>query len=64
MKVIAFIEDDENIAKLLRHLGLWETRNHDPPAPDAAHIPELTYQDVYSQLPPMDYRAKLPFKRF
>ncbi len=55
MKIISFIEDNEIIAKILRHLGLWETRNHDPPAPKAVHTPELTYDDSYSQLPPIDY---------
>ncbi len=50
MRIISFIEDDEIIEKILRHLGLWETRNHDPPAPNATHIPELTYDDSYSQL--------------
>jgi len=54
MKIISFIEDDEIIAKILRHIGLWETRNHDPPTPNAMHIPELTYDDAYSQLPPND----------
>ena len=54
MKIISFIEDDEIIEKILRHLGVWETRNHDPPAPNAVHTPELTYDDSYSQLPPID----------
>jgi len=54
MKVIAFIEDDEIIQKILKHLGLWETRNHDPPAANTMHIAELTYDDAYSQLPPID----------
>jgi hypothetical protein len=31
MKIIGFIEDDEIIEKILQHLGLWETRSHDPP---------------------------------
>jgi hypothetical protein len=34
MKRISFIEDDALIKKILMHLGLWETRNHDPPKPD------------------------------
>jgi hypothetical protein len=32
MRIIALIEDDQIIQKILRHLGLWETNNHDPPA--------------------------------
>ena len=31
MRIISFIEDKETIKKILVHLGLWETRNHDPP---------------------------------
>ena len=54
MKIISFIEGEEIIAKILRHLGLWETRSHDPPAPNAVHTPELNYDDSYSQLPPID----------
>jgi hypothetical protein len=59
MKVIAFIEDDALIRKILQHIGLWETRIHDPPQSDDTHIPaietELTYDYTYSQLPPIDY---------
>jgi hypothetical protein len=56
MKVISFIEDNTLIKKILIHLGLWETRNHDPPQLGIAHTPtietELTYDYTYSQLPP------------
>jgi hypothetical protein len=49
MKVISFIEDDAPIKKILKHSGLWETRNHDPPKPDILYTPtietELTYID-------------------
>jgi len=31
MKVIAFIEDDEVIKKILKHLGLWEVKKRAPP---------------------------------
>jgi hypothetical protein len=31
MKIIAFIEDEALIKKILIHLGLCETGNHDPP---------------------------------
>jgi hypothetical protein len=59
MKVIAFIEDDALIKTILIHLGLWETRNHDPPQSNEVHTPtietELTYDYTYSQLPPIDY---------
>ena len=55
MKIISIIEDDKIIAKILRHLGLWETRSHDPPAPKAFPDSELIYDDSYSQLPHTDY---------
>ena len=43
MKTIGFVEEIKIIEKILRHLGLWDVRNHDPPAPDSVHIPELVY---------------------
>ena len=46
---------DAVIKKILRHLGLWETRNHDPPVRNASHIPEFTYDDSYTQVPFIDY---------
>jgi hypothetical protein len=59
MKVIAFIEDDKIIKKILKHLGLRQTRNHDPPQLDNTHTPaietELTYDTTYWQLPAIDY---------
>ena len=55
MRIIAFIEDEAVIKKILKHLGLWKTRNHDPPVRNLTHIPELTYDDDYSQLPAVDY---------
>ena len=43
MKVTGFIEEIEIIEMILRHLGLWDIRNHDPPVPDSVHISELVY---------------------
>ncbi len=52
MKVIGFIEHDALIKKILMHLGLWETRNHDPPQSNDSQTPtietELTYDYTYS----------------
>lgn len=31
MRIISFIESPETIKKILVHLDLWETQNHDPP---------------------------------
>ena len=55
MRIIAFIEDEQVIKKILKHLGLRETHNHDPPLGNLTHIPEMTYDDDYSQLPAVDY---------
>ena len=55
MRIVAFIEDKAVIKKILKHLSLCETRNHDPPARNPTHIPKLTYDDDYSQLPAVDY---------
>ncbi len=46
MKIIAFVEEDPTIHKILTHLGLWETRTHSPP-------PFLTYEDVVYSPPVM-----------
>jgi hypothetical protein len=47
------------IKPTLEHLGLWKTRNYDPPQVDDAYPPtietELTYDYTYSQLPSIDY---------
>ena len=32
MRIIRFIEDKSVVEKILRHLGLWQTRNHGPRA--------------------------------
>jgi hypothetical protein len=55
MRVISFIAQPEIIEKILKHLDLWETRNHDPPTRKATHIPELIIDPSYSQLPETEY---------
>jgi hypothetical protein len=74
MKVIALIDDVDVIKKILQHLDLWETRNHDPPpgkvllelVPDQAqHLEQLTmacdlqYPDLDSNRYEDDY-SQLP----
>jgi hypothetical protein len=54
MKIIAFIEAEDVIEKILRHLGLWETHIHDPPDTKTPHIAELTYTADYGQVPSID----------
>ena len=51
MRVISCIEQPEIIEKILKHLDLLETRNHDPQARKATHIAELIIDLSYSQLP-------------
>jgi len=52
MKIISFIENLELIEKILRHLGLWDTRIHDPPQQViSGAIPELIYDFSDSQIP-------------
>jgi len=42
MKIVAFIEEDSTIQKILKHLGLWETRSHSPP-PSSIICEEIVY---------------------
>ena len=45
MRVIAFIENDAIIQKILKHLVLWETRSHSPP-------PSWAYEEtIYANEP-------------
>ena len=52
MRILAFIEDQEVIKKILKHLGLWEIRARPPPrATGAAKNPEYHIDYSTSQLP-------------
>ena len=56
MHIISFIEELDIIEKILRHLGLWDIRNHDPPnAVSSDTIPELVYDYSDSQIPVLGY---------
>lgn len=55
MKITSSIEDLDIIEKILRHLDLWDIRNHDPPAQQPSYIPELFYDYSDSQIPVVDY---------
>ena len=55
MKIISIIEDGQIIEKILRHLGIWDIRNHDPPPKKSVYVFEINYDDSYSQLLPTDY---------
>ena len=55
MRIISFIEDMEIIEKILRHLDLWDTRNHDPPAHTIPTFHDYTIDHSYSQIPQTNY---------
>ena len=55
MRIISVIEDQRVIKRILQHLGLWETRSHDPPVREIPHTIEYTYDNAYSQIAPDDY---------
>lgn len=50
MRIIAFIEDDEVIKKILKHLGLWEINQRPPPK--ATCLRAVTHRQAG---PPTDY---------
>jgi len=50
-EIISFIEEPDVIRKILVYLDLRDIRNHNPPPKKHTQIPELTYDDAYSQLP-------------
>jgi hypothetical protein len=54
-----FIDGDQLFRKILTHLGLWKTSNHNPPQLNEPliHTTELSYDYTYSLLPPVDYWA-------
>ena len=56
MRIVAFIEDDRIIKKILKHLGQGETHNHARPNYNPFRPADvLIYDDTYSQIPSIDY---------
>jgi hypothetical protein len=49
MRIIAFIEDEEVIKKILKHLGLWDLEARSPPRAKAKSL-NLHIDDSHSQL--------------
>jgi len=47
MKIISIIDSFDIIEQILKHLNLWDIRNHDPPEVEPVYIPELTYVEDY-----------------
>lgn len=55
MRIIAFIEDDEVIKKILKHLGLWEIKQRPPPkSTGSPKPPDYSIDYSVSQLPGSD----------
>jgi hypothetical protein len=53
MKILAFIEDEEVIKKILKQLGLWDSKARPPPKASATP-PDLHIDYSDSQVPPCD----------
>ena len=53
MKVISFIEDEEVIKKILKHLGLWDIKTRPPPKIEALE-PNVRIDTSDSRVPPCD----------
>ncbi|MDI6755782.1 MAG: hypothetical protein QME78_15470 [Thermodesulfobacteriota bacterium] len=50
MKIISFIEDEEVIEKILKHLGLWDVKARPPPKGKVSS-PSISIADSDSQIP-------------
>ena len=55
MRIISILEAGPTVKKILEHIDLWDTRNHDPPDKEDSHIAELVYDESVSQIPQYDY---------
>ena len=53
MRIIAFIEDEEVIEKILKHLGLWDLKARPPPKVKAP-FPTIYLDDSESRVLPPD----------
>ena len=55
MRILAFIEDEEVVKKVLKHLGLWEIKDRPPPKA-TGKAQEYHLDNSTSQLPASDKR--------
>ena len=62
MIIIAFMEHPHIIKKILKHLNMWEIRNHGPLPVNTETITQIVYDDTYSQIPPYEYWTELAQK--
>ncbi len=49
MRIIAFIEDEQLVKKILKHLGLWDVKRKPPPC---ANPPEADLKPLLSMINP------------
>lgn len=55
MRILAFIEDEQVIKKILKHLGLWDQKARPPPKTNAPSMaPEYHIDKSDSQVPPCE----------
>ena len=50
MRIIAFLERPEVVEKILRHLGLWDSRTPRPPPPREGPSLEPLFDDLEWEL--------------
>lgn len=51
-----YLQSKNGQSQKTKHLGLWETNTHDPPAQNPSRSAnEPITDDPYSQIPPIDY---------
>jgi hypothetical protein len=53
MRILAFIEDNQVIKKILKHLGLWELKARPPPRTNAPPS-NIHIDSSNSQIPPSE----------
>ncbi|MBU1344040.1 MAG: hypothetical protein KKE44_26625 [Proteobacteria bacterium] len=54
MKIISIIDDFEIIDRILKHLDLWDIRNHNPPQKVTDYILELVCDKIDFRIPVFD----------
>jgi hypothetical protein len=59
MKIIGFIEDEEVIEKILKHLGLWNVKARPPPRAKGPSV-TIYLDDSESQILSPDYLLRTP----
>jgi hypothetical protein len=67
MRIISIIEDQKVIDRILRHLGLWQTKQRPPPKPKTLEF-QLDYSDsqltFYEDAPDQDFEVSADHPTF